>query len=198
MEFNVSRSLIKSIICLIAVLSAQAAMAHEIVGEVNVSLFQPYDRLAPGFVGTFRPDFLAWRRFSLGAGLGLHISSRYQYETTNPQPIIGISGKEGWYYFNENFIESSIFDFFTEAAWRFLGADEDARWSGWLTLNSGIAVSAASRSAYQTQYEESGDSLISYVQYSLTYKTIYRSDVYLAPGVAIGINNFTIGYRHWL
>jgi hypothetical protein len=160
-------------------------------------MIEPYQRFAPGFVGTFRPDFLAWRRFSLGAGLGLHISSRYQYETTTPQPITGISGKEGWYYFNENFIESSIFDFFAEAAWRFLGKDEDARWSGWLTLNSGLTVSAASRSAYQTQYEESGDSLVSYAQYSLTYKTIYRTDAYLSPGVTIGINRFIVGYQHW-
>lgn len=172
------------------------AAAEEIDGEIDISFVKPYDRFAPSFCGSFRPEFLKWRSFSLGAGLALHISSRYSYETTD---YMAIPDSTDWYFFNENLIEMVNFEFFGETRWRFLGRSDEAHWKGWLSLNFGAMIHSSNKTTYLTQFE--GDTL-GYVtdtrKYAITFKAKYRTDPFLSPGLLIGIGNFIVGYKHWI
>lgn len=178
---------------------AGAISAEEIDGEINISYVDPYERIAPGFCGSYRPEALQWQGFSLGAGLALHITSRFQYEETPVQVIDDTSHSHyGWNYFNENFLEITNFDFFAEGRWQFLGISEDLKWRAWLSLTGGFIINSGSVTRYQTQYEDSSNYVIDLVKYSDTFKAEYRTEAYLSPGFLIGIGNFIVGYRHWL
>lgn len=190
------------------------AAAEEVDGEVNLSLIDPYHRLAPGFCGSYRPEFLQWRNLSLGAGLALHISSRFNYQTTDP---VLIPDSTDWYYYYQRFIEVVNFDFFAEGRWALFGADESqdlettvtgaslthpSRWKGWLTLTCGAVINSGTQSGFLTNYQDSvaGDYryIIDFRQGYLQDVVQYRTDPYIAPGILIGIGNFIVGYRHWL
>jgi len=189
----------KYLILFSLLLFAGSALAEEIDGEINVSFVEPYDRLAPGFSGSYRPETLEWRGLSLGAGLALHISSRFRYETTEPLQIADTSHFHyGWYYFDENFLEITDFDFFVEGRWQFLGRSEESKWRAWLSLIGGMIINSSTVTRYQTQYEDSSYYVVDLVKYSDTFQTEYRSEAYLSPGFLIGIGNFIVGYRHWL
>jgi len=190
------------------------AAAEEIDGEVNLSMIDPYQRLAPGFCGSYRPDLLQWRRLSLGGGLAMHISSRFNYETTNAALL---PDSTDWYYYYQRFIEVVNFDFFGEARWAIFGADEpraedaaltgaesaqETRWKGWLTLTGGVIVNSGTRSGYLTNYQDSVAAggyhyIIDFRQGYLPDEVEYRTDAYLSPGLLIGIGKFIVGYRHW-
>ncbi len=188
--------------CLILLALAGSCAAEEIDGEVNISLVDPYQRLAPGFCGSIRPDFLQWRGLSLGGGLALHISSRFKYETSDLDTITAAdstsSYKIGWLYFNENFLEVINFEFFVEGRWQFLGRAEDAQWKSWLTLIGGGIINSSVITNYQTQYDDSAGYIVDLEKYVRTFETQYRSEAYLSPGILIGIGNFIVGYRHWI
>ncbi|MFH1861394.1 MAG: hypothetical protein ABH878_01160 [bacterium] len=172
--------------------------AEEIDGEINVTYIDPYQRLAPGFACSFRPEFLEWRSLSLGAGLSLQISSRYKYETTEPLAIEDNPNKVGWYYFNENFVELTNFNFFVESRWNYLGTEPESHFKSWITLSFGAIVNSCVKTTYQTQYEDSiGQYILDIDKYSFSYQTRYRSEGYVAPGILFGIGNFYFGYQHW-
>jgi len=90
------------------------------------------------------------------------------------------------------------FEFFSEGRWKWLGTPPDARWKAWLTLTGGVLIESSVRTTYQTQFEDSSNYIIDANKYALTFKTRYRTEPYLAPGLLIGIGNFTIGYRHFV
>lgn len=183
------------LLCLLVLpVLVQYAPAEEINGEVNVSFIDPYERFAPGFCVSFRPEMLDWRGLSLGAGLALHISSRFKYETTEAQAIPDTTN---WYYFNENLTELANFDLFAEGRWQFLGRFDERNWKGWVTVNAGLIINSAQGTTYQTQYEVDGDYIVSLYKYVLSPGTEYRTESYISPGLLFGAGNFIFGYRHW-
>ena len=180
-------------VCLLVV---GGAAGHEIDGEVVISYIDPYNRLAPGFCGSFRPEFLDWKGLSLGGGLALHISSRYNYETT-PWIEYTSTTYDSSFFYDDKFIEIVNFEFFTETRFHFLGSDENARWKGWLTLNLGAVIHSATRSLYRTRQSYEGGDLAEWVRFVYNLPDKYRTDLYTSPGLLIGIGNFVVGYRHW-
>ena len=188
------------IIFLLLLMIATDGLSEEIDGEVNIAFVDPYDRLAPGFCLSYRPDFLKWKGLSLGGGLGMYISSRFSYETTDAFPIETDSTKVGWEFFNEYLMELINFEFFAEARWQLSGRHDDAQWKSWFTLNGGAIIHSGVRTRYQTQFffDEPLNTITHIEKYYSRFKTRYRTDFYLAPGILIGIGNFTVGYRHWL
>lgn len=168
---------------------------NEITGEVNISWLDPYDRLAPGFCGTYWPEFLQYKGLFAGAGLALNISNRFNYETTLAEPI---EGYPNWYYFEERLIELVNFDFFLAGRWQFAGRDEDAHWKTWLTLLTGLVLQTGNKVTYLTQYYDSLETIWDIDKYSLSGGAATRTDFYLSPGILVGIGNFVVGYRHWI
>ncbi|TKJ39709.1 hypothetical protein CEE37_10545 [candidate division LCP-89 bacterium B3_LCP] len=185
----------KAIILLSLFVIAYSASAHEITGEISIGFIDPYDRLAPGFCGSFTPEYLEGKWLSLGAGLALNISNRFNYETT---PADSIPGFSDWWEFEERLVELVNFDFFLEGRLKFFGHSEDAHWKGWLTLNSGVIIQSSSGIVYITQFEvDAQDNIIDMLQYTSRSTNKYRTDLYLTPGVLIGIGNFVVGYKQW-
>jgi hypothetical protein len=172
------------LIIFILVLIASTSAAEEITGEIDISFLDPYDRLAPGFCGSYWPEIMQYKRMSMGAGLSLSISNRFNYETTVAEAVDPVA-YPNWYEFEERLIELVNFDFFLAGRWKFAGLDEDAHWKGWLTLHAGAMIQTGNKVTYLTQYQLSAGSPS-------------RTDVYVAPGILVGIGNFIVGYRHWI
>ena len=192
----------KYLIPLLGLMLCSTAAAEEIDGEINISLVDPYRRLAPGFSGSYWPEFAQWRGLSIGAGLALHISSRFNYENTNLDTITPAdtddSTRWGKLYFNENYLEIVNFDFFAEGRWQFWGIGKQTRWRGWITVATGAIINSGAITNYQTQFRDSASYAVDIDQYTRAFKPEYRTDLYVAPGFLIGISNFIVGYRHWL
>jgi hypothetical protein len=192
-----------TIACLIL---AAVSGAEEIDAELNVSLVgKPYEKALPGFGGSYRPDFLQFGEFSLGAGLLIDISDRFLYQNNDPQvmPDSVEQNSKQWYYESDYFIEFVNFDFFAEGRWKFLGEDAKKSLKGWLTLNLGAIINSGARYQNLTNFQDSvGTSGIHYIvdfrQAEYTLTSVYRTDPYVSPGLLIGIGNFYFGYRHWL
>jgi hypothetical protein len=181
--------------------------SQEIDGEVGAAYINPYHSVLPGFAVSFRPPFLRWKSFSLGAGMGINISSRFQYEgPTEDVPIPpepeGDSTKhaQGWVYFDENFVELVNFNFFAEVRWQFLTQPEKKAWQGWLTLSGGEVVNSSVKTRYQTQYlpPDTSGVIEEYEKFTDRFAAKYRSEPYLAPGIMLGKGNFIFGYQHFV
>ncbi len=188
------------------------AGANEIDGEINVSWMKPYEIFMPGFNVTFRPEMLELGRFSFGAGLGMHVSSRYNYDNSPnwiefvPSDTSAITDTTDWFYFDEEYVELVNYELNTETRFRIFGTEDD-HWKGYLSLHAGYILHSAQRTLKQTVAEQLkeefyNDSLYSSsILYSeantFTFKTEFESSFYFAPGVVLGVGNFIVGYRHW-
>ena len=187
-------------------LLAAVASAEEIDGEVNVSLLaDPYQKVQPGFGGSYRPEFLQFGRFSLGAGFSISISDRFLYDDNGPllMPDSVAQNNKKWYYERDYFIEFVDFDFYAEGRWQFLGDDSKSSTKGWLSLNLGAIVNSATQFINLTNFLDSSNAvnnyhyIIDYRQTEFSLKAQYRTDLYLSPGLLLGLGNFYFGYRHW-
>jgi len=199
------------LLCL-AMLLATVASAEEIDGELNVSLLaDPYQKVQPGFGGSYRPEFLQFSRFSLGAGLMIHISDRFLYQDNNPDSLAdSLAYRPGgantqWYYEQDFSIEFVDFDFSTEARYQLLSSEDEGGFKAFLALNAGFIVNSGARyekltnfldSVYTSQGNEL-HAIVDFAQAEYTLKTRYRTDLYLSPGLLLGLGNFYFGYRHW-
>jgi hypothetical protein len=198
----------------IAMLLAVAASAEEIDGEVSVSILaDPYKKVQPGFGGSYRPEFLQFDRFSLGAGLMIHISDRFLYADNSPQvwpdsvPVPREGGANTqWYYERDFSIEFVDFDFSAEARYQLLSSEDERGFKAFLALNAGFIINSGARYEKLTNFLDStynlgGNDLhtiVDFAQAEYTLKTQYRTDAYLSPGLLLGLGNFYFGYRHWL
>ncbi|MCX6640028.1 MAG: hypothetical protein NTW14_06045 [bacterium] len=190
------RSLAKPALLLFCLLLMVPAQANEIDGEVDISFVNPYEHFMPGFCASYRPEFLRWNRFSVGAGLALNISSRFKYETTNAQVI---PDSLDWYYFDESFAELTNFDFFAEGRFILSNPDLTSKWKTWITLSGGAIINSNTRTVYETLFEQTQTGLLIDLQkYAYYYPIQYRTEGYLSPGLLIGVGDFIFGYRHWI
>ena len=196
----------------IAMLLTTVASAEEIDGEVNVSILaDPYEKVQPGFGGSYRPEFLQFNRFSLGAGLMIHISDRFLYADNSPQILAdSLAYRPGgantqWYYEKDFSIEFVDFDFSTEARYQLLSSEGERGLKAFLTLNAGLSINSGARYEKLTNFLDSvyiyqGSELhtiVDFAQAEFNLKTQYRTDLYLSPGLLLGLGNFYFGYRHW-
>lgn len=186
--------------------------ANEINGEVNISWVKPYEKLVPGFNITIRPELLEFGRFSFGGGVGMHISSRFNYDNSpHWMPIDSANAPSytdstEWFYYDEDFIELVNYELNIETRFRAFG-NEDERWKGYLTLHAGFIIHASQRTLNQTIAEQLKEdyyndslyttSILNSDLNTYTFKTEFDPSFYFAPGIMIGIDNFFVGYRHW-
>ena len=190
------------IFMLAVLILAADVMAEEIDAEVNLSLVDPYGKVATGFTGSFRPEMLEWRGLSLGGGLGLHISNRFKYDQS---PLIDFDPGEAyttdtttWYYFDKDFIEIINFDLYLEGRWRFFGAGLDDRFKGSITLSAGALIHSVAGTLKRTIWEEldSNNEPLGIGVYIFNLESEYRTDLYISPGLLVDIKRFIVGYRH--
>jgi len=195
----------------VAMLLAAIVSAEEIDGEVNVSLLaDPYDKVLPGFGASYRPDFLQFGRFSLGAGLMIYISDRFLYQDNNPDSLAdSLAYRPGgantqWYYEKDFSIEFVDFDFSAEARYQLLSSEDERGLKAFLTLNAGCIINSGARYEKLTNFldslSEGGEvhTIVDFAQAEFNLKTRYRTDLYLSPGLLFGVGNFYFGYRHWI
>ncbi len=193
--------------CFLLALFVCVTQADELDLEVNISYIEPYENFVPGFSASIRPDLLKWGRFSLGGGLGIHVSSRFSYET--PRWILYLSDYPledpandttyiiNAHYYDDNLIEIINYEVYLEGRLQLLGDDEDAQWKAWLSLNIGFVDNSSIRTQHRT-YATTPPNEVYDVDDDRISWTEHAANLYLSPGLSIGIGNFIVGYRHWI
>lgn len=188
----------KQIILLLTLFALfSSALSEEITGEVDLTMIDPYEKIASGFCLSYRPEILEWKGLSLGGGMGLYITSRFKFQTSD---YILMEDSLDWYEFREDYLDIINLDMFLEGRWQLLGLADESHWKAWITISGGLIIHSSVKTTDLTEIW--ADTTTGYfypmTENRIRYTTQQRTEPYFSPGLLIGIGNFVVGYRHWI